>query len=217
MSLVIFDLDNTLIDGDSDYEWGQFLVSKKLVNAEEYEVANKHFYNDYNSGTLDIIEYATFSFKPLAIRSMEELAVLHDEFMESVILPMVKEKAKSVIEKHKKLKDTLMIITATNTFITKPIADYFGIQNLIGLEPKIVDGRYTTEVNGTPSFQEGKVVRLNEWLQDNHHSMENSFFYSDSHNDLSLLELVDNPVAVDPDKELLEIANDRKWKVISLK
>lgn len=217
MALAIFDLDHTLIDGDSDYGWGQFLVSKKLVDEKEYEIANKYFYETYKDGSLDIIKYASFSFKPLAIRSMEELAVLHKEFMQTIIIPIVKPKSKSIIEKHKKQGDTLMIITATNTFITQPIADYFGIEHLIGLEPKIVDGRYTTEVASTPSFQEGKVIRLNEWLAMNEQTIAGSTFYSDSHNDLSLLEMVDTPIAVDPDDKLKEIAIERNWGLISLK
>jgi len=217
MTLAIFDLDNTLIDGDSDYEWGQFLVSKKLVDEKEYDVANKYFYDEYKKGTLDIIEYAAFSYKPLAIRSMQELAELHQEFMQAVILPIIKPQSKPLIKKHSDKGDTLMIITATNTFITGPIAKHFGIDHLIGIEPKIVNGRYTTEVDGTPSFQEGKVVRLNEWLKKHNETTEGSVFYSDSHNDMSLLEIVDTPIAVDPDEELKEIAEERNWEIISLK
>ena len=216
MALAIFDLDHTLIDGDSDYGWGQFLVSKKLVDEKEYEIANKHFYEDYKAGTLDIIKYASFSFKPLACRSMEELAVLHEEFMQDVIIPMIKPKSQAIIEKHKKQGDTLMIITATNSFITRPIADYFGIGHLIALEPKIENGRYTTEVVGTPTFQGGKVIRLNEWLEQHNQTINGSTFYSDSHNDLSLLKIVDTPIAVDPDDELKEIAISKNWKIISL-
>ncbi len=217
MALTIFDLDNTLIDCDSDYEWGQFLVDKKLVDKSEYEVANKQFYEQYNDGTLDIIEYSAFSFKPLSLRSMEELAQLHNEFMQKVILPFIKPKAKDLVKRHRDQGDTLMIITATNTFVTAPIAQYFDIEHLIGVDPKIVDGRYTTEVEGTPSFKEGKVIRLNEWLEKNHQTMKGSTFYSDSHNDVSLLELVETPIAVDPDEQLEQIANDRGWQVISLK
>ena len=217
MALTIFDLDNTLIDCDSDYEWGQFLVNKKLVNKDEYEAANRVFYEQYNDGSLDIHKYCSFSFKPLTQYSMEELATLHKEFMESVILPKIKPKSHALIETHRQRDDTLMIITATNSFITRPIANYFGIPHLIGVDPKIVDGRYTTEVDGIPSFKEGKVSRLNHWLEENNTALNGSTFYSDSHNDVSLLEKVDYPIAVDPDEQLEAIAKERQWEIISLK
>lgn len=217
MALAIFDLDNTLIDGDSDYEWGQFLVLKELVDAKEYETANKYFYEQYNSGSLDIIEYAAFSLKPLTTLSFEALSELHDEFMQTVILPLVKPKSKALLKKHQDQDDTLLIITATNTFIAGPIAEYFEIENLIGLEPKLMNGHYTTEVDGTPSFQDGKVVRLKEWLESSDKTMNGSLFYSDSYNDISLLELVDNPIVVDPDDTLKRIALKKNWEVISLR
>lgn len=217
MALIIFDLDNTLLAGDSDYEWGQFLVDKKLVDKKEYEAANILFYEDYKNGTLDIIKYSAFSFKPLSVRTMEELEVLHKEFMQTVILPLISDKARKLVNDHRKNGDTLLIITATNSFITRPIAKEFGIENILATEPKIVDGRYTTDVDGTPCFQEGKITRLNEWLKDKEHSLQGSLFYSDSHNDISLLEVVDTPIAVDPDEKLEEIAQQRSWKIISLR
>ncbi len=217
MSLTIFDLDNTLLHGDSDYEWGQFLVAQKLVDEKEYEAANKVFYEDYKNGTLDIIKFSEFSFKPLSIRTMEELDQLHKEFMGEVIVPMIATHARALIEKHKKQGDTLLIITATNGFVTRPIAAELGIDNILATEPLVVDGRYTTKVDGTPCFQEGKITRLNQWLKSNNESMENSTFYSDSINDISLLELVDNPIAVDPDEKLNEIASQRGWEIISLR
>ncbi len=217
MALIIFDLDNTLLSGDSDYEWGQFLVAKKLVNEKEYDIANKEFYDDYKNGTLDVIKFSAFSFKPLSIRSMEELDELHQEFMQKIILPLIGDKARNLVNKHRKCGDTLLIITATNSFVTRPIATELGIENLLATDPEIIDGRYTTNVLGTPCFQEGKIVRLNEWLKENKHSMKGSRFYSDSHNDISLLELVDTAIAVDPDEKLAKVAKEQDWEIISLR
>jgi len=217
MVLTIFDLDNTLLHGDSDYEWGQFLVTKKLVDEKEYETANQGFYQDYQNGSLDIIKYSAFSFKPLSIRTMEELNKLHKEFMQTVILPIILSKSRELIEERRKLGDTLIIITATNSFITRPIAAELGVENILATEPLIVDGRYTTKVDGTPCFQEGKITRLNQWLEENNQNMKGSTFYSDSYNDISLLEAVDTPVAVDPDEKLHEIAISRDWEIISLR
>ena len=217
MALVIFDLDNTLLHGDSDYEWGQFLVAKKLVDEKEYDAANKVFYQDYKNGTLDIIKYSAFSFKPLATRSMEELNALHKEFMKKIILPIITAKSRELVKKHKERGDTLLIITATNSFITRPIATELGITHLLATEPKVVDGRYTTEVDGAPCFREGKITRLNEWLKNNNETMQGSVFYSDSYNDISLLEAVDTAIAVDPDDKLREIAKSKGWKIISLR
>ena len=217
MTLALFDLDNTLLSGDSDYEWGSFLVRKKLVDEVAYEAANLRFYEQYKQGQLDILEFSAFSFKPLSVRSMEELKELHQEFMQEVISPLMGDKAKGLVEYHRKKGHTLMIITATNSFITRPIASAFGIDNLLATEPKIENGRYTTEVDGTPCFHQGKVVRLDEWLVQNNSSLEGSYFYSDSHNDLPLLEKVTFPIAVDPDEKLEEIAKQRGWKVTSLR
>ena len=217
MSLALFDLDNTLLDGDSDYEWGNFLVSKKLVDAEEYEKANIYFYEQYKQGTLDIVEFSAFSFKPLSLISREELNNLHQEFMQTYILPRIKPQTPTVLNKHKNQGDTLVIITATNSFITRPIATHLGIEHLIATEPKIIDGKYTTEIEGIPCFQEGKVTRLNDWLKMNNDSMEGSYFYSDSINDLPLLEIVDTPIVVDPDERLREVGTKREWEITSLK
>ncbi len=217
MALALFDLDNTLIDGDSDYEWGNFLVSKKLVNAEEYEKANTYFYEQYKNGTLDIVEFSAFSFKPLSLRKREELNTLHKEFMQKYILPRIKPQTPEVLSKHRSQGDTLVIITATNSFITRPIATHLNIEHLIATEPKIIDGKYTTEIEGTPCFQDGKVTRLNEWLKTNKESMEGSYFYSDSSNDLPLLEIVDKPIVVDPDENLRNVATQREWEITTLK
>jgi len=216
MALALFDLDNTLLSGDSDFEWGQFLVSKKLVDADVYDQANKKFYEDYKQGTLDIEAFCAFTFTFLSTRTMQELNELHQSFMQQRIIPLMGDKAKALIEHHKKAGDTLVVITATNSFITKPIADAFGIEHLIATEAEIVDGKYTTKIAGTPCFKEGKVTRLNEWLKNNDHSMKNSVFYSDSHNDLPLLELANTAVAVDPDETLNQVAVQRGWEIMSL-
>ena len=217
MALALFDLDRTLLDGDSDFEWGEFLVRKKLVDEEEYAEANSYFYEEYKRGTLDIAEYSAFSFKPLSVRSREELNALHAEFMQEVILPLVRSKSQTTIDKHHERGDTSIIITATNSFITQPISDYFGIQHLLATEPKMVNGNYTTEIDGTPCFQTGKVIRLKQWMKEHKESLEGSYFYSDSINDLPLLEAVDTPIIVDPDETLKAVGEERNWDIISLK
>ncbi len=217
MSVAIFDLDNTLLSGDSDYSWGQFLVRHNLVDPEQYEQANEKFFQDYQNGMLDIYAYSAFSFEPLTRYSMDELARLHAMFMKEIIEPMMGDKARQLVEQHKKKGHDLLVITATNSFITRPIVEQFGIDNLLATDPKIVDGRYTTEIDGIPCFKEGKVKRLEEWLQKTGRDLAGSWFYTDSVNDLALLEQVDNPVAVDPDQKLSRIARDRNWPIISLR
>ncbi len=217
MTLAIFDLDNTLLSCDSDFEWGQFLVKKNLVDAKEYDKANRYFYDAYQQGTLDIAEFSAFSFKPLSMQSMETLKQLHDEYMQTVIKPHITKQSRALIQQHKERGDTLMIITATNSFITRPIAKELGINHLLATEPKIIDGQYTTQIDGIPCFKEGKVKRLELWLKESNEDLKGSIFYSDSHNDLSLLEKVDTAVAVDPDDTLREIAMKRNWEIISLR
>jgi HAD superfamily hydrolase (TIGR01490 family) len=215
MTLALFDLDNTLLSGDSDYEWGQFLVKKDLVDKKDYEVANMRFYEQYKQGVLDIYEWSAFTFKPLSEHSMGALALLHSEYMQQVIKPLMGDIAKSVIESHRQQGHTLLVITATNSFVARPIVNAFGIEYLIATEAKIVNGRYSTEVEGIPCFNTGKVERLNAWLTENNESLENSYFYSDSHNDLPLLEQVTHPIVVDPDDKLATIAKQRGWQVTS--
>lgn len=217
MTLALFDLDNTLLSGDSDYEWGQFLVRKGLVDPVVYETENQRFYGQYQQGTLNILEYSAFAFKPLSERSMEELAELHRTFMQETILPIISGTARKLVETHRQKGHTLMVITATNSFVTRPIVEAFGITNLLATEPKVVDGRYTREVAGTPCFQHGKVSRLQAWLQNREETLDGSYFYSDSHNDLPLLEMVENPIVVDPDMTLHNIALERGWPIISLR
>jgi len=216
MTLALFDLDKTLLDGDSDYEWGQFLVSKNLVDQDEYSKANGYFYEEYQKGTLNINEFCSFSFKPLSELNRTTLDKLHAEFMQAIIIPMVRKKSQATIDMHHERGDTSIIITATNSFITAPIANHFGIQHLIATEPKVVEGKYTTEIEGTPCFQEGKVVRLHNWMKENNETLKGSFFYSDSINDLPLLEIVDNPIVVSPDDRLKKVAEERNWDIISL-
>jgi HAD superfamily hydrolase (TIGR01490 family) len=216
MTLALFDLDNTLLSGDSDHEWGNFLVKKKLVDETSYKATNEAFYAQYKQGTLDIFAYCAFSFAPLAKFSMDELKRLHHEFMDSVIHPMIRKKAKALVDSHRIKGHTLLVITATNSFITSPIVKEFGIDHLIATEPKIVNGRYTNKIDGTPCFHEGKVARLEEWLEKNRTTLDGSFFYSDSINDLPLMEKVDTAIAVDPDENLRSVAIKKGWEIISL-
>ncbi len=217
MTLAIFDLDNTLLSSDSDYEWGQFLVDKGVVDKLEYEQTNKHFLEQYQQGQLDIYEFSRFAFKPLATNPMDSLLAWRNTFLKDVISPIMTSKAKDLIKHHQQQGHTLLVITATNSFITAPIVELFGIPHLIATEPKQLNGRYIAEIDGIPCFQDGKVERLKVWLKDHDESLEGSIFYSDSHNDLPLLKMVDTPVAVDPDHQLEKIATKSGWKIISLR
>ena len=216
MTLALFDLDNTLLSDDSDYRWGQFLVERQLIDSKEHTQKNQAFYQQYADGTLNIHEFCAFSFEFLATKSMAELAVLHEDFMESQIKQSMSTKSKALIAQHKAMGHTLMVITATNSFVTRPIVSAFGIENLIATEPKIANNRYTREIDGVPSFKEGKVTRLKAWLEENNETLDDSYFYSDSHNDLPLLELVTTAIAVDPDPKLAAIAKAKGWDIISL-
>ncbi len=217
MALAIFDLDNTLLSGDSDYLWGQFLVDAGVVDADTYESTNQGFYEDYQQGRLDIFAFLNFSLRPLAENDPEQLLNWRAQFLQEKIRPLVGEPALRLVARHREAGDTLLIITATNSFVTAPIAALFGISNLIATEPETRDGRYTGRVHGTPSFREGKVTRLESWLAAQGHGLADSSFYSDSHNDLPLLKRVDHPVAVDPDEALREHAQKSGWPVISLR
>lgn len=217
MALAIFDLDNTLLNGDSDHAWGEFLCRKGVVDEVEYREANDRFYQLYKEGKLDILEFLSFALKPLSEHSNEQLAHWHAEFMAEVVEPMMLPKAEALLQKHRDAGDQLMIITATNRFVTAPIAARLNVPVIIATEPEQIDGKYTGDVTDTPCFQDGKVVRLNRWLADNNASLEGSFFYSDSINDLHLLEVVDNPVAVNPDEKLSAIATERNWPILDLR
>jgi HAD superfamily hydrolase (TIGR01490 family) len=217
MALAIFDLDNTLIAGDSDYLWGVFLAERSVVDAQEYERENERFYREYREGRLDIHEFLRFSLRVLHENRQEDLLRWRDEFVREKIEPIITAPARALVERHRNAGDTLLIITATNSFVTSPIAARFGIPNLIATIPEQRDGRFTGEVEGTPSFQEGKVERLQRWLRVAGGDLAGSSFYSDSHNDIPLLERVDKPVAVDPDEHLAQHARKRGWPVISLR
>jgi len=217
VSLAIFDLDNTLISDDSDYLWGQFLVDQGIVDKDQYEEANAKFYEDYKLGQLDIVEFLHFSLAPLAKNDPEQLFKWRQQFIDEIIKPIQLKPAIRLVNKHRFKGDTVMVITATNRFVTEPIVKLFGIDILLATTPEFVDGKYTGQFEGTPCFQQGKVTLLDEWLEKNSESMENSSFYSDSFNDLPLLKLVDNPVAVDPDDKLRDYAEQHDWPVMSLR
>ncbi|ERS89478.1 MULTISPECIES: HAD family hydrolase [unclassified Halomonas] len=217
MSLAIFDLDNTLLSIDSDHAWGEFLLEQGAVDPVAYREANDRFLADYEAGTLDIHAFLEVALRPLAENSPEQLAAWHQQFMASKIEPHILAKGEELLARHRTRGDTLLIVTATNRFITGPIAERLGVDDLIAVEPEVVDGRYTGRVSGTPSYREGKVVRLEAWLADKEHTLDDAWFYSDSHNDLALLELVGYPVAVDPDPSLREVAEARGWRIISLR
>ncbi|APX92470.1 phosphoserine phosphatase [Halomonas sp. 1513] len=217
MSLAIFDLDNTLLGIDSDHAWGEFLLEQGAVDPVSYREANERFMRDYDAGTLDIHAFLEVALKPLADNTPEQLAAWHQQFMASKIEPNILAKGEELLARHRTRGDTLLIITATNRFITGPIAERLGVDHLIAVEPEIVDGRYTGRVSGTPSYREGKVERLEAWLADKELTLDGAWFYSDSHNDLPLLEQVDHPVAVDPDDTLREVAQARNWRIMSLR
>jgi len=222
VNLAIFDLDNTLIAGDSDHGWGEFLVEHQLVDVDAYKRANDQFYEDYERGELDIKAYLEFSLAPLTHYSQEELAELHQRFMKERIEPLKLTKASELLQKHRNQGDYLLIITSTNRFITQPIADSLGVDHLLATEAEIVDGRYSGRMQGVPCYQEGKITRLHAWLETAaehgfNGNLENSYFYSDSINDAPLLKVVDHPVAVDADEALTELAQQQGWDIISLR
>ena len=217
MPLALFDLDNTLLAGDSDHRWGEFLCDQGLVDPAEFAARNDQFYADYQAGTLDVDAYLRFALEPIAGKTPAEIAPLQAAFMADYITPMLLPAASELIAEHRAQGDQLLIITATNTVVTGPIAERLGIETLIGSEVAIENGRYTGEPRGTPSYREGKVTRLSEWLKETGNTLSGAWFYSDSHNDLPLLSRVDRPVVVDPDPELRAHAEAVDWPVISLR
>jgi len=217
LGLAIFDLDNTLLAGDSDYLWGQFLVEQGIVDKNHYERENERFYEEYRAGTLDIHEFLNFTLEPLARHDMETLQAWRARFMREKIHPIMLPKARQLLDWHRSQGNELLIITATNRFVTQPIAEALGVSHLLATEPEMKDGRYTGRVAGTPCFREGKVQRLETWLRTHGASLQESWFYSDSHNDLPLLEVVTHPVAVDPDETLAQHAEMKGWPIISLR
>ncbi len=219
MELALFDLDNTLLSGDSDYEWAQFLVERGVLERAEYEARNQHFFRQYKEGRLDILEFLEFQLAPLARYPREKLDEWHGEFMRTKIEPMIRAKGMELVQRHLRDKHLCAIVTSTNAFITAPIAREFGVEHLLATELEVKDGRFTGKPSGTPCFREGKVTRLAEWLADQGRTLASFtaiWFYSDSQNDLPLLEHVTHPVAVDPDDVLRREAGKRGWQVISL-
>ncbi|MDD5057465.1 MAG: HAD-IB family hydrolase [Sideroxydans sp.] len=220
MNLVLFDLDNTLLSGDSDFEWSQFLIEQGVLDRELFEAKNLAFYEQYKAGTLDIHEFLDFQLKPLSRHARSVLDEWHAEFMRIKIRPMMGDKARELVAKHQAAGDVCVIVTATNSFVTAPIAREFGVAHLIATDPEEIDGEFTGQVAGVPSFREGKVTRMESWLVERGWgwgSFEQSWFYSDSMNDLPLLGKVKHPVAVDPDVTLRKHAEAHGWAVISLR
>jgi HAD superfamily hydrolase (TIGR01490 family) len=217
MALAIFDLDNTLIAGDSDHGWGEFLVEQGLVDPTVFKEKNDYYYQQYQAGALDILEYLEFSLLPLTQYPLEQLHDLRAQFVNDKILPIIPQKSRELLKKHKDKGDFLLIITATNLFVTGPIAEELGVDDIIATEPEFKEGQYTGKVHGIPSFQDGKVKRLTQWLTDKGLSLDGSHFYSDSHNDLPLLNQVDYPVAVDADDTLTQVAKDKNWPIMTLR
>ena len=220
MNLALFDLDNTLLTSDSDFEWSQFLIEKKVLDRKEYESRNLEFYEQYKSGTLDINLFLAFQLQPLSLYPRTQLDDWHNEFMAKKIMPQIAPGAYKLINEHMLGGDLCIIITATNRFVTEPIARILGISNLIATEPGQESGEFNGQVFGTPCFREGKITRLEDWM-DEHNltwlSFLESWFYSDSLNDIPLLKKVTNPVAVDPDSTLEKYAKENNWPIISLR
>lgn len=219
MQLALFDLDNTLLSGDSDYEWTQHLVSTGVLDHDIYEKRNDEFYEQYKAGTLDIIEFLDFQLQPLARNSRTDLEIWHADFMATRIRPMLKQKARDLVKRHQENGDLCALVTATNSFVTGPISRELNIPHLIATIPAQENGQFTGQPRGTPAFREGKVVRVNDWLESMGlwwGNFERSWFYSDSLNDLPLLSLVSDPVAVDPDRTLRAHAEAAGWTILNL-
>lgn len=217
MGLAIFDLDNTLLAGDSDHSWGEFLCDRGYVDVAAYRARNDQFYADYLAGQLDVAAYQNFCQEVLGRTDRATLDAWHQEFMRDYIEPIILPEGEALVAEHRKAGDYIMMITATNSFITAPIAKRLNMDHLIATECGMENGQYTGQLVGVPSFQAGKITRLNSWLAEHQANLLDSHFYSDSHNDLPLLEKVSRPVAVDPDDRLRALAEQRGWDVISLR
>ena len=217
MKLAIFDLDNTLIGNDSDYLWGEFLCEHNYVSQNDYQAGHDRFYQDYLRGELDIDAFLKFQLQPLTTQPLEILLSWRERYIQEKITPVMLPAAKDLIEQHRNNGHRLLIITATNRFLTQPIADSLNIEHLIACEPELIDNQYTGNYIGVPSYKEGKVIRLEQWLSEQGQTLEESWFYSDSHNDLPLLYKVDHAIAVDPDSILEKTAMENGWPVISLR
>ena len=219
MQLALFDLDNTLLSGDSDYEWTLHLVNKGVLDRDIFEQRNNEFYEQYKAGTLDIAEFLDFQLQPLADNSRADLDAWHAEFMATRIVPLLKQPARELVKHHQDRGDLCALVTATNSFVTGPISRELNIPHLIATIPAQDNGRFTGKPRGTPAFREGKITRVEEWLESMGlwwGNFERSWFYSDSHNDLPLLLRVSDPVAVDPDQTLRAHAEAASWTILKL-
>ncbi len=217
--LALFDLDNTLLAGDSDHAWGEFLIAENLVDADAHRARNDAFYQQYLDGQLDIHAYVEFTLQPICKLSAQQRGALHTKFMNHTVLPMVLDKGKQLVSSHRDQGDTCIIITATNAFITQPIAQLFDVGILLATDLEQEDGLLTGKIAGTPCYQQGKVEKLRQWIAASNPdaTLADAVFYTDSINDLPLLDLVGKPVAVDPDQELASVAEQKAWQIISLR
>ena len=220
MNLTLFDLDNTLLNGDSDFEWSQFLIRIGVLDRELFEAKNIAFYEHYKAGTLDIQEFLDFQLKPLSRHARKTLDEWLQRFMREQALGMITQTARDLVNRHRAAGDICVIITATNSFVTAPLAREFGVEHLIATEPEHKNGEFTGNVADVPCFREGKITRLENWLAQqgwNWNSFTNTTFYSDSLNDLPLLAKVKNPIAVNPDDTLRQHAAQHGWQVMNLR
>ena len=214
--LQIFDLDNTLLAGDSDRNWGIFLAEKNIVESSYLDESEK-FYNNYYDGSLDIDGFLSFCLKPLVSNDMSKLLSLREQFIEEKIKPIITKSGKEIINQAIEKGKTVIIATATNDFVTKPIADLFNVSTLIATEFEIKNNSFTGNVVDIPCFREGKLKKVEKWVQENNFNLSEATFYSDSFNDLPLLEKVKYPIIVDGDDKLKEIGNNNHWKCVSFR
>lgn len=218
MNIALFDLDNTLIKGDSDYQWGNYLVENNYVDPVSYSEKNENYFDQYRKGTLCAKEFAEFSYEPLTKYDYSTLISIRKKFFEEKIKPLILPKAVDLVRFHKEKKDILAIVTATNSFISKVSADYFEIKNLLASEPEFINNKFTGKLSGEPCFQEGKVKKVKEWMKlNNYNNYDDIYFYTDSHNDIQLLEYCTKPIAVDPDKILEDLSKKNNWQIMSLR
>ncbi|MCA8837240.1 MAG: HAD-IB family hydrolase [Gammaproteobacteria bacterium] len=215
-----FDLDHTILNGDSDYLWGEYLVEKKILTAESWSEHNQRFYQQYQEGSLRIQEYLRMAFGVLQQYPMEQLKIWRNEYYREKIVPLFRPKAVELVKRSLEAGDVLVLITATNRFIAEVSAQHLGIKNLIASEAEMANGQFTGEFSGTPCYREGKIIRLKQWLADNGYDADKDIkkfrFYSDSHNDVFLLEEVGTAFAVNPDEKLKKIAEEKNWTVLDL-
>lgn len=214
--LIIFDLDNTLIEGDSDRNWGQFLVEEKLVS-EDYLLESEKFYNSYYDGNLDIDSFLNFCLEPLKNNQMDKLIDIRKKFIDTKIKPIIHDKAMRTVLGEIKKNNKVVIATATNSFVTRPIAELFSVKELIATEFEIIDNKFTGKVKGIPCFREGKLDKVNEWLKSHNYNLSDATFYTDSFNDLPLLEKAGKAIVVDGDDKLTLLANKNDWECISFR